>query len=72
MKTLEQTILQVLENHDGTCLDDEAERQQLALDLLNMFGLWQDEHEHDWVMQITGEEEPMEACSLCPAIRSSQ
>ena len=35
-KTLEQRILQVLENNDGKCLDSEQERQQVADDLLEM------------------------------------
>jgi len=35
-KTLEQRIMQVLENHDGKCLDNEAERQEIADALLDM------------------------------------
>ena len=34
--TLEQRILTVLERHDGKCLDNEAERQQVADDLVDM------------------------------------
>lgn len=30
MKTLEQQIMQVLENHDGVCLDTEEQRQQIV------------------------------------------
>ena len=36
LKTLEQRILNVLERHDGKCLDNEAERQQVAADLFDM------------------------------------
>jgi len=36
LKTLEQRILQVLENNDGKCLDTEEERQEVADDLFDM------------------------------------
>ena len=35
-KTLEQRIMQVLENNDGKCLDNEAERQEVVDDLFEM------------------------------------
>ena len=35
-KTLEQRIMQVLENHNGKCLDNEAERQEVVDALFNM------------------------------------
>ena len=34
--TLQERILAVLERNDGKCLDTEAERQQIADDLVDM------------------------------------
>jgi hypothetical protein len=45
MKTLEQRILQVLENHDGFRLDNETERGILTDALVEMFGDWLDQRE---------------------------
>jgi hypothetical protein len=36
MKTLEQKILQVLENHSGKCLDNQEERQAVCGDLFKL------------------------------------
>ena len=43
MKTLEQRILQVLENNDGKCLDNETERREVATALFDMMGGWLDQ-----------------------------
>ena len=40
MKTLEQRILQVLENSDGKCLDNQTERQEVADALVEMLEQW--------------------------------
>ena len=36
LKTLKASIVRVLERHDAKCLDNEAERRQVAEDLVDM------------------------------------
>ena len=36
LKTLQASIVRVLEQHDGKCLDNDAERCQIAEDLVDM------------------------------------
>jgi hypothetical protein len=43
-KTLEQRIMQVLENHDGKCLDNEAERKEVVDDLFDMLDRYLADH----------------------------
>ena len=55
MQTLEQKILQVLENNDGRCLDNEDERQALCDALFEMM-----DRDYEWAT------EPV-SCGYCDA-----
>jgi hypothetical protein len=68
METIYETILRVLENNNAHCLDELQERIEVAdelSDALSRLFI----HAHDWVPQITGEDEKVEACK-CGAMRT--